>query len=89
MHICSIPVANKVYDIELVEGRIFFNGKEHLSFTHHEETRIDISDTVPPENRPVVIAIAVAWAWRTAIRGLDSFPVAYDVNRDDDHHRRP
>ena len=84
-HICSVPVVDRTYAVNLVSGRIIINGREHLSFTDHDDARIDISDTVPPEDRPAVVAVAVAWAWRSATRDFHLYPV-FDVNRTDENH---
>ena len=60
----KIPIGDRLYDLKLVRGRMFINGREHLSFTDHDDECIRVASVVPPKDRPAVVAIAVALAWR-------------------------
>jgi hypothetical protein len=84
LHICDIPVANRVYGLHIARGRLIVNGRERLSVADHDSGRIYISDETPMDDRPRVVAIAVALAWRHLTRGMPTLPLTSVVNDDED-----
>jgi hypothetical protein len=83
-HLCNIPIANRNYGVYICLGRLYFNGREQLSITDHDTDRIYVSDEVPLEDRPRVVAQAVTFCWRYLTRGLPTVPLAQGVNAEED-----
>lgn len=60
----QVNVADYVYRIVNIDGKIFYNRRECLVFLDHDSCEIKISGAVPKDQRETLIAKAVADAWR-------------------------
>lgn len=64
----QVHIADHVYRINNVNGRMYYEGKQCLILCDHEANEIRVSSLVPKVHREALIAQAVsdAWSFRTS-----------------------
>ena len=60
----DLEIGSSGYELRLVSGPLRHGGKRCGSVCDHRARRILISDTVPPEVRLEVAALAISEAWK-------------------------
>ena len=76
----DLEIGSSLYELRLVSGPLRRHGKSCGSICDHRARRILISDTVPPEVRLEVAALAISEAWRRQILQRPPLRFAGDVS---------
>jgi hypothetical protein len=76
----DLEIGSSIYELRLVSGPLRHGGKNCGSLCDHGARRILISDTVPPQVRLEVAALAISEAWKRQLFQRPPLRFAGDVS---------